>query len=82
MPTQLQRTREFVEQTFQQVDEQIMLPLREAAIIRAGHYCGHRFMSGRLSAVWFFEEDEVKIYGDDGHLIDVKHVYQKLRKAA
>ncbi len=71
MPSHLQRTRAFVEQAFQQLDRYTTLPLREAALIRDGHYCGHRFTSRELSAVWFFEEDEVKIYGSDRQLIQV-----------
>ncbi len=71
MPSHLQRTRAFVEQAFQQLDRYTTLPLREAALIRDGQYCGHRFTSRELSAVWFFEEDEVKIYGRDRQLIQV-----------
>ncbi len=71
MPSHLQRTRAFVEQAFQQLDQFTTLPLREAALIRNGQYCGHRFTSRELSAVWFFEEDQVKIYGSDRQLIQV-----------
>ena len=71
MPSHLQRTRAFVEQAFQQLDRYTTLPLREAALIRDGQYCGHRFTSRELSAVWFFEEDQVKIYGSDRQLIQV-----------
>ena len=71
MPSHLQRTRAFVEQAFQQLDRYTKLPLREAALIRNGQYCGHRFTSRELSAVWFFEEDQVKIYGSDRQLIQV-----------
>ena len=71
MPSQLKRTREYVEQTFQELDQESSLPLREAVLIRDGHYCGHRFSRGELSAVWFFEEDQIKIYGRDRKLVQI-----------
>ena len=82
MPTHLQRTRKFVEQTFQQLDQHTTLPLREAALIRDGQYCGHRFTSRELSAVWFFEEDEVKIYGDNHQLIHVESTSAEAQRRA
>ena len=39
---------------------------REAVLIRDGQYCGHRFISGRLEAVWFFEEDQIKFRSANG----------------
>ncbi len=72
MPSHLQRTRAFIEQVFQQLDKYTTLPLREVALIRDGQYCGHRFTSRELTAVWFFEEDQVKIYGSDHRLLQVE----------
>ena len=46
--------------------------MQETALIRDGHYCGHKFLSGKLSAVWFFEESEVKVYGPDRKLLWVE----------
>ena len=43
---------------------------REALLIKNGAYCGHRFTFGDFSAVWFIEEDELKVYTSDGSLID------------
>ena len=83
MPDHLQRTRTFVEQAFQKLDQTTTLPLREAALIRDGQYCGHRFTSRELSAVWFFEEDQVKIYGSDRQLIQVESsTGERQRRAA
>ena len=78
----LQRTREYVEQVFQELDKQTMLPLRETALIRDGHYCGHRFSSGELTAVWFFEEDEVKFYSEGHHLVQVNATTADTRRRA
>ena len=82
MPSHLQRTRAFIEQAFQQLDQYTTLPLREAALIRDGQSCGHRFTSRELTAIWFFEEDQVKIYGSDRQLIQVESTTMELRRAA
>ncbi len=43
----------------------------ESLLIRDGQYCGHRFESGPLSAVWFREEDQIKFHGKNGDLLMV-----------
>ena len=83
MPCQLERTREFVEQSFRHLDPHTTFPLREAALIRDGQYCGHRFSSGELTAVWFFEENQVKIFDHDRHLLKVSALaVEQYRRAA
>ncbi len=82
MPSHLQRTRAFIEQAFQQLDQNTTLPLREAALIRDGQYCGHRFTSRELTAVWFFEEDEIKFYGSDHQLIQVESTTAEVQRRA
>lgn len=42
--------------------------IRESILIRDGYYCGRRFIYGALSAVWFAEEDQIKLYDQDGQL--------------
>lgn len=44
--------------------------LVEACLIRNGYYCGRRFQCGDHSAVWFAEEDEIKIYAPNGALLE------------
>ena len=44
---------------------------RESILIRDGFFCGRRFQLGKFRAVWFIEEDQVKIYGADGSLVEV-----------
>jgi hypothetical protein len=47
-------------------------PIRhETLLIRDGQYCGHRYQTDGLSAVWFLEEDQVKVYHEDGHVLGV-----------
>ena len=41
-------------------------PIQEAILIRDGFYCGRRFQCGELQAVWFVEEDQLKIYNQEG----------------
>ena len=36
--------------------------LRETILIRDGQYCGRRFEMAGASAIWFVEENEIKIY--------------------
>lgn len=44
--------------------------IRESILIREGFYCGRRFDFAGYRAVWFVEEDQVKIYGPDGALAE------------
>jgi hypothetical protein len=86
MPNQLDRAREFVEHVFTELTGRAVPTMSEAVLIRDGHYCGHRFISGALSAVWFFEEDQIKVYDDAHQVIRVESVdraeMQPLRRAA
>ena len=70
MPDPIQRARQFVQTTFARLGAQG--DIQEKALIRDGHYCGHQFSSGKLSAVWFFEESEVKVFGSDRQLLCVQ----------
>ena len=40
----------------------------ESILIRDEHYCGRRFTTSTHQAVWFIEEDQVKIYAADRSL--------------
>lgn len=44
--------------------------LSESILIRDGFYCGRRFTCGSLSAVWFAEEDQIKLFDQEGQLVD------------
>lgn len=41
---------------------------RESLLIRDEFYCGRRFHTDLYDAVWFIEEDELKIFRADGSL--------------
>lgn len=60
--------------------------LRETLLLHGGIYCGRRFELPGGHALWFFEEDQVKVYGAEGRLLRVidraSAVSQPLRMAA
>ncbi len=43
-------------------------PGGESIVIRGGYYCGRRFSAPSHHAVWFVEEDELKVYTSDKRL--------------
>lgn len=83
MPDPIQRARQFVEAAFARMGSKNAI--EESVMIRDGMYCGHRFACGNLSAVWFFEEAEVKIFGANHQLLCVESLDEQqepLRRAA
>lgn len=42
----------------------------EAILIRDGFYCGRKFNFGDYRAVWFLEEEQVKIHRADGAVVE------------
>lgn len=42
---------------------------QESLLIKDGFYCGRRFRVSGFSAVWFAEEDELKIFDPQGTLL-------------
>lgn len=41
----------------------------ESILIRDGFYCGRCFQMPGFRAVWFFEEEEIKVYRSTGELL-------------
>ena len=56
--------------------------LCESLLIRDGFFCGRRFEMDGLSAIWFVEEDELKVYDRDGTVIVADGIEQIQRRAA
>ena len=58
----------------------------ESILIREGFYCGRRFMLDGMQAVWFVEENELKVFNPDGTLLMVTSATEPseapLRRAA
>jgi hypothetical protein len=66
-----QEIRHLVQQRFAELSPSAGPIEAERLLIRNGQYCGHRYLSSGLAAVWFLEEDEIKIYDERGHVLDV-----------
>ncbi len=45
--------------------------LQETILVRDGFYCGRRFQSEQVQAIWFIEEDQIKYYSADGGVVRV-----------
>ena len=58
--------------------------IEEAILIRDGFYCGRRFQCGSLQAIWFVEEDQLKIYNQQGVVqkTSVTAILETTKKAA
>jgi hypothetical protein len=66
-----ERVRSLVSQAFAQLGQAECEPMRETILIRDGYYCGRRFETDAAVAVWFVEENQVKVYQADGTLAQV-----------
>ena len=54
----------------------------EHVMVRENLYCGRSFHSQGLNAIWFIEEDQIKIYGRDGTVVDVFCASQAVRSGS
>lgn len=50
-------------------NSEIDVEIHEAVLIRDGYYVGRRFKLAQFHAVWFMEEDEIKIHDSQGVLL-------------
>lgn len=74
MPMQTTHPREIrklVQQQFAEIPGGSDRIEHETLLIREGHYCGHRYRNNRLTAVWFLEENQLKVYDEAGHVVRV-----------
>jgi hypothetical protein len=78
----LNTVREVVRSSFAELGAGRECELSEHILIREDLYCGRRFRCGQLQAVWFIEEDEIKIYGPDNAVVRVLHGSQFTGQAA
>ena len=67
----VERVRGIVYETFAELGSPPEQTPSEAMLIRDGFFCGRRFIAERLEAVWFFEENEIKFYDQDGAVLSV-----------
>ncbi len=62
--------RQRVHESFRRLAVEIDTDWRESILIQDGYYCGRRFECNGLKAIWFVEEDQVKIYDRDGSVAE------------
>lgn len=43
-------------------------PIRESILLHEGHYCGRKFDAPGAHAVWFIEEQQIKVIAADGRV--------------
>lgn len=67
----LESVRSTVRDTFVQLGAADGFQLNEHILLRSDAYCGRRFLAEGLRAVWFVEENQVKIYAKDGTVVRV-----------
>ena len=58
-----------VDQKGQQLSEPAIL--RETILIRDEHFCGRHFYTAAHHAIWFIEEDQLKVFSSEGKLLCV-----------
>jgi len=63
--------RRVVSQAFARLGHVEPAEIRETILIRDGYYCGRRFETDSAAAVWFVEENQVKVYRADGTIAQV-----------
>jgi hypothetical protein len=73
-PTEIVRRK--VRQALTQLGVPPDAELTEAVLIQGGIYCGRRFESAGYRAVWFADENEIKVLGPNGAVIDKHNVDQ------
>lgn len=63
--------RQMVHDTLRRLEGQPEIEPHESVLIQDGYYCGRRFVSDQMEAVWLFEDDQLKFYHADGTLVEV-----------
>ena len=69
--SQVQMIRERVTQAFAEQGLASTTEIRESILISNGCYCGRRFETEGGHAIWFCEENQLKLYGPQGNVIRV-----------
>jgi hypothetical protein len=48
----------------------------ETTLIRNGSYCGRRFSLHGYSLIWFIDEQQIKLYAQDGSLLHAGNAHE------
>jgi hypothetical protein len=67
----LEGIRQTIRGAFAELGASEGLRMSEHILIRNDLYCGRRFRCGTFEAVWFIEENQIKIHGSDGTVVRV-----------
>jgi hypothetical protein len=67
----LEGIRQTIRGAFAELGASEGLRMSEHILIRNDLYCGRRFRCGGFEAVWFIEENQIKIHGSDGTILRV-----------
>jgi hypothetical protein len=80
-----ENVRQLVVQAFARLGLPDFEQLRESILLHDGNYCGRRFDSAGAHAVWFAEENQIKVIASDGRVVQLS-AYERplppLRQAA
>ena len=61
-----ERVRQLVTDAFASLGVAHPDQFRESILMHGGHYCGRRFEAAGAHAVWFVEENQIKVVTNDG----------------
>lgn len=75
----LEAVRRLVRRSFAELGARLDVQICETILVRHSHYCGRRFRGSGLHAVWFIEEDEIKLYAQDGEMVRVTSTREALQ---
>jgi hypothetical protein len=77
------RVRRLVLQAFVELGLAEPSEIHETILVRDGYYCGRRFETQSASAIWFVEENQVKVFQADGRVARVLDLCgERVRTAA
>lgn len=67
----VEQVRQLVQRIFADLQLPSAIGCEETILIRNGFYCGRRFAVDGAHAVWFCEENQIKVYGPEGKVLKV-----------
>lgn len=66
----LESIRKIVRQRLEELGAPVEEAMSEACLLQDNAYCGRRFVLGDYQAVWFIEENQLKLFGPAGELLE------------
>lgn len=77
----LEAVRRVVRSVFVELGADAGFQMSEHILVRNDAYCGRRFCTDRLQAIWFIEEGQIKIHAPEGCIARVMSVEEAMRLA-